>query len=245
MQIPLPQDEVHLIFCRLCEVRNMAENLRTLLSPGETERAERFRFDKDRDSFILAHSLLRIILGRYLRLSPENLPLTSGPYGKPFLSGGEPIRFNLSHSEGLVLYGLSHAHDLGVDIEYIRSIDDMDLIAQRFFSAAESRDLASLPSALRTRAFFNCWTRKEAFIKAVGEGLSYPLSEFQVSLRPDRIAEFICIRGQRASETEWSLHDISPSDDYAAALALANRRCAIRVWKFDGPNQCAGFFGRT
>jgi 4'-phosphopantetheinyl transferase len=137
---------------------------------------------------------------------------------------------------------VSNGRELGVDIERVRPLNDMHSIARNSFSAAESQDLFSLPSELQTGAFFKCWTRKEAFIKATGEGLSYALDQVQVTVHPYTRAEFVSIRGFPARQNQWTLYDISPDPDAAAALAVEVRNCFVRKWFFDNAGECARLF---
>jgi len=157
------------------------------LVPDERQRAERFRFERDRRRFIVAHGVLRDILGRYLKCSPAQVSFSYNQYGKPALaqeSEAIGLRFNMSHSHEVALYALTRAREVGVDVELLREDFASLEIAERFFSRSEVALLNSLAPELRTDGFFNCWTRKEAYIKALGEGLSHPLDRFAVSLAP-------------------------------------------------------------
>jgi 4'-phosphopantetheinyl transferase len=206
-----------------------------ILAPGERDRAARFRFEDLRRKFILARAALRILLGGYLKRDPADIQFEHGPKGKPSLPEPGGIEFNASHSGGLAVFAFAKDCELGIDVEQIRPMPDMLDIANRFFCAAEAGELTSLPAHQRERAFFNCWTRKEAYIKATGEGLSAPLDEFRVTLRPDEPARFVHIANDHLANDEnaaadWSLHDLRLAPDYAGALAYRDAIRPVRVF---------------
>jgi 4'-phosphopantetheinyl transferase len=206
----------------------------SVLSADEHERAERFRFRKDREHFIAARGLLRILLGRYLDLPPRQLSFSYSPYGKPQLagvSGGAALRFNVSHSHGIALYAVALGREIGVDVEYIRREVVGESIAEHFFSAREVASLRALPAEMQPQAFFNCWTRKEAFIKAIGEGLSFPLDEFDVSLVPDEPAALLNTRNGPLEAARWSLQALPVDEGYVAALAVEGHEWRLECWR--------------
>lgn len=218
----LGPDEVHVWRVRLEQPGPLLGRLRALLDAGEAGRAERFHFARDRDRFVVARGVLRVLLGSYLGVGPETLGFAYNPFGKPSLRHGEaapPLRFNLSHSHGLALYAFARDRELGVDVERVRAEFASEEVAESFFSAREAGALRGLGPALRTAAFFNCWTRKEAYIKAVGEGLSRPLESFTVSLTPGEPAALLSVEGDPAETRRWSLMELEPAPGYAAALA--------------------------
>jgi len=217
------------------------ENLLSFLSPDERERANRYRFEKHRNSFIVGRGLLRLILGGYIGILPSSVRFIYGDCGKPALLDRPDVVFNIAHSEDFMVCAVGENLQLGVDIEFIREIENMEDIARHFFCFTEYREVFALPAELRARAFFNCWTRKEAFIKALGHGLSYPLDRFRVTLEPGQRAELLSIEGCEASQLRWSLHDVTPSNNYAATLAVDDRNCGVNIWKFDSPTECAIF----
>jgi 4'-phosphopantetheinyl transferase len=207
--------------------------LERTLALDERSRAGRFYFRHDRERFIVARGILREILGRYLSRAPESLSFSYSSYGKPALvseSGAEAIRFNISHSHGTALYVVTRGRELGVDLELIRDGLEIEQIAERFFSRAEVSALCALPTQIRRRAFFLCWTRKEAYIKARGEGLSLPLDQFEVSLVPGEPAALMS--AQRDEAFRWSLRELFPAADYAAALAIEGRDCSLACWQW-------------
>ncbi|HYG09945.1 MAG TPA: 4'-phosphopantetheinyl transferase superfamily protein [Pyrinomonadaceae bacterium] len=231
---PLADGEVHLWRASLVQTPDALRRLRSTLAPDESEKAARYHFPRDRDHYVAARGLLRRLLGHYLAQPPQSLRFSYGAYGKPSLAdaaGAQDLRFNLSHSHELVIYAFARGRDVGVDIEHMRADLAGDDIAERFFSAREVGMLRALPVAARTRAFFNCWTRKEAYIKARGEGLSHPLDAFDVSLTPGEPAALLGTRGDPRELTRWSLHALDAGEDYAAAVAVQGTGHALRLWQ--------------
>jgi 4'-phosphopantetheinyl transferase len=205
------------------------------LSGSETQKAGRLYFERDRNRYIVCHGLLREILGNYLGMEPGDIEFVYSKNNKPALSGKcdkKKLRFSISHSEGMALYALTVGREIGVDVEYVRDIPEMEKLAERFFSPRESEVLKILSGGRKKEAFFNCWTRKEAFIKATGDGLSYPLGKFEVSLVPDVPARLINIAGDAGAAARWSIKDLKPAAGYAAALAVPGRtgNIACRPW---------------
>jgi 4'-phosphopantetheinyl transferase len=196
-----------------------------VLSPDEQARAARFKFPLHQQRFTAARSILRGILGRYLNLAPEALVFHYSPYGKPCVEERD-IYFNLSHSDNWAAYAIAAIPEIGIDIEQIKPDTEVENIAQRFFSAAESQALAQCSADKKTALFYQQWTCKEAFIKASGEGLSYPLGEFEVEItgKSARIARIG--KDKRAGE-EWSVIPFSIADNYAAALAARAQITAV------------------
>ncbi len=216
----LPEDEVHFFYTRLAEADPRLAQYRALLSPGEINRANRFRFEKDRCSHILAHGLLRQLLGRYLDVSPGDIAYETNNFGKPSLApslADSAIQFNMSHTDGMAVYALSLRRPVGVDVECMnRRLPDRDQIAADFFAAEETADYRALPENQRTVAFYNCWTRKEAFIKALGTGLSHPLDSFCVTLRPDQPARLLST--QTEDRETWTMESVEPAPGFKAAV---------------------------
>jgi len=208
------------------------ESLWQTLSADEKERAGRYRFARDRQAFITRRGRLRFILGSYLGLDPASLRFSYNPYGKPAIHPevAAPICFNLSHSQGLALLAFARQTDIGVDLEHLRVDFDHLELAKRFFSAGERAELNALPMAIRPQAFFLCWTRKEAFIKAHGEGLSLPLDHFDVSLTPGEPARLEATRAGLEAPDQWSMYNLEPAPDYLAALAVRGQGCEVHCW---------------
>jgi 4'-phosphopantetheinyl transferase len=209
------------------------EALWQFLSADERARAERFYFERKRQFFIVGRGLLRWLNGRYLQIPPADVQFSYGEHGKPALAGERGVQFNVSHGQGKLLIGFARGAALGVDIEQIRLLDDADNLARRFFSEAENEAYVSVPPAQKGEAFFNCWTRKEAFIKAVGEGLSYPLRQFDVTLRPGEPARLLRVKGSVEDAARWSLFSLTPFPGYRGALVVAERPWTVRCWDAD------------
>lgn len=213
----------------------IVEQFRTLLSADETARAARFKFEHLQHSFILGRGALRVLLGRYLNTAPAALSFTYGSKGKPALAGR--LQFNASHSSGLALYAFTLDCELGVDVEALRSMPDVEDVARRFFCAEETAEFMALPAAQRDHGFFLCWTRKEAYIKAIGEGLSAPLDAFRVTLRPGEPARMVHCDGDPIAAQAWTLHDLNPGRGYAGALAYRDSPRPLRTFEFFNPKQ--------
>jgi 4'-phosphopantetheinyl transferase len=229
--------EVHVWRVDLARSAPRASRLADILSTDERERAGRFRFEKDRRHFVLSRAALRTILGLYLESSPESVRFTHNSFGKPLLAGDAargPLHFNASNSHELALYAFSAEHEVGVDVEYVRAEFASEEVAGRFFSRREVEALRGLAPELRARAFFDCWARKEAYIKARGEGLSYPLDKFAVSLAPGETAALLEDEAAPEASTEWLLAELRPAPGYAAALAVRAREVKLKL--FDLPN---------
>ncbi len=192
-----------------------------LLSSDERLRADRFHFAKDRDRFIFMRGCLRIILGGYLELPPARIEFAYGRAGKPYLAhtiNPHGLRFNLSHSGVLALVAVGWGGELGVDIEQIRPDINLREIAAQFFSRPEATEIFSMPEEDQPAAFFSCWTRKEAYVKAIGDGLSFPLHSFGVSVKPGGPATLNFVHGDEAAMRRWTVRDVSWAAGYPAAL---------------------------
>jgi 4'-phosphopantetheinyl transferase len=202
---------------------------RSMLSLDEHRRADRFRFENLRRSFTLSRGGLRILLAHYLGDPPNEIEFICGSKGKPALRDPSKIAFNASHSGQMAVYAFTVGCELGVDVEQIRTLDDPESIAARFFSTAEASELLSLQPEQRVPAFFRCWTRKEAFVKAIGEGLAIPLNCFQVTLLPGVPARFVRIDSERGTAGDWSLEHLEPASGYLGALAYRDARRPITI----------------
>jgi 4'-phosphopantetheinyl transferase len=234
--LTLDADEVHVWRAALEQTPGRLERLGGTLVPEESERAARFHFARDRRRYIAGRGLLRDILSRYLNLPPDSLRFRYTPYGKPYLveeCGGGWLRFNVSHAGELALYALSRGRELGVDVEQIRTDIEHTEIASQFFSRQEVASLLALPEHLRQDAFFLCWTRKEAYVKGVGEGLSLPLHSFDVSLTPGEPASLLAVRGDAREATRWTLRALEPGAGYCAALVAEGDGWQLKCWQWD------------
>lgn len=232
--LSLENDEVHVWRAPLDVEVSQIESHYELLTGEETARAGRYYFDRDRRRFIVGRGLLRIMLGRYLKADPKGIRLGTTPHGKPELAGengNETVRFNLSHSDGLALYAFTRSRRIGVDLELISRHHGDERIPERFFSPREVRALRRLSADVQLEAFFNCWTRKEAYIKAIGDGLSMPLDQFDVSLAPGEPAALFSTKGDPREASRWSLQALAPEPGYIAALAVEGREWRLRCWQ--------------
>jgi 4'-phosphopantetheinyl transferase len=222
-RLALPEGEVHVWRRALPAPPERLAQLRALLSADERERAERFRREQDRQEFESSRGYLRELLGYYLEADPAGLRFDYNPQGKPEVPGD--LRFNVSHSGGLALYAFSRARAVGIDLERHRSDVAHDSIAERFFSPAEVEALRTLPESGRLEGFFNCWTRKEAYVKARGESLIHPLRAFDVSLVPGEPARLLATRPDPAEASRWWMRALDLGPGWSAAV-LAERPVA-------------------
>jgi 4'-phosphopantetheinyl transferase len=210
------------------------------LSLDEKARAQRFYFARDQRHFVVGRGVLRNILSRYLDLAPQELLFTYGPKDKPSLDPAlvqaSPtalgLRFNLSHSGDLALYAFTNRREVGIDLERLRPMEDAEHIARRFFSVPEVQVFYALPAHLRLEGFFNCWCRKESYIKATGDGLSMPLDRFTVSLLPGEPARFLHMEGDPAEAGRWSLRELHPAPGYTAAVCVEGTGWELACWSW-------------
>ncbi len=216
----------------------LAESQRAQLDPDETERAARFHFERDRRRFILSRGALRSILGRCLEIDPAEVAFEYGRHGKPEIAPGlhgvsaaPGLQFNVSHAGDFALIAVGREHRLGIDLERVRPMKDADAVARRFFSPAECLEYESFPAAGRPAAFFRCWTRKEAFIKAIGEGLSRPLHAFDVTLAPGAPPRLLRVDGHPGEEKRWALYSFEPAPGYFAALIVERPENTLRFYE--------------
>lgn len=231
MQVKQIGEEIHVWSGALDRRPSRFERLEATLSQDEIARANRFHFIRDKNHFIVGRGLLRELLGGYLHLAPEDLEFSYGPHGKPFLSssnGSTGLCFNLSHSSGLAVYAVASERNLGIDVELVRPDYSEEDIARRYFSIRELNELLSLPPHEKDEGFFNCWTRKEAYLKARGMGLRIPLDSFTVSLSPNRPAEFL-----DGVESCWHLAGYRPAEGYVSAVVHDGAPCSIKHFSLD------------
>ena len=202
------------------------------LSPDEQDRAQRFKSSQHRRRFAAARGILRHILARYLRTSPRDIQFESGPFGKPLLqdSEGQPLHFNVSHSRQCAVYAVSRDLEVGIDLEEDRDSLDYAGVAERICSPQEFTVFQNLPEAEQRAAFFRCWTRKEAFVKALGHGFSFPLQNVTVSFAPDEAPRILNVDGQ--SPDDWSLFNLPLGEGFWGALAVAGRPFQVRGWDY-------------
>lgn len=211
----LLSDQIAVWRVHLDRQSDCVNSLAEMLSRDEKYRAERFHFEQDRNRFIVARATLRKVLSRYLKIDPSSLQFQYGRRGKPALDTkyASDISFNVTHSQDTALLAMQRKGDIGVDVEKIRNDFQVEDIARRFFSESEVQELLALPEAQQAEAFFLCWTRKEALIKALGEGLHLRLDSFGVSLRPNESARFTHGVGD-----QWGIASFTASEGYPAAV---------------------------
>jgi 4'-phosphopantetheinyl transferase len=243
IRLELPADEVHVWYASLETSQSTASWLATTLSKEEIDRANRFSFEQHRRQFIAGRGMLRAILAAYLGVGPSRVEIVCAEWGKPRLLGcNASLRFNLSHSEGLAAYALAWGREVGIDVEHVRPITDELSIARQHFSEREQNVLRNLVGAHRQRAFFRAWVRKEAWLKAVGTGLSYRLDRVEVTLGEDEPAQLLTVNDDASEAARWSLLELAPAFGYMGALAVAGTidKCICRDfaagnWASEGP----------
>ena len=226
-------DEVHVWRAELDLDLSQMEELQQTLAPDEQVRAARLRFPKDRRHFVAARGILRNILARYLDQEPALLRFSYSPSGKPSVVSrcdAKEIHFNLSHSHGLALYAITRDRDIGIDVELIQPTVAGEPIAEQFFSRGEVTALRALPPSAQINAFFQYWTRKEAYLKAQGGGLTIPLNSFSVTLCQAAPTVGGAPSDEPRTMLGWSLRAVAPAPGYEAALAVDGDRFYIRYW---------------
>jgi 4'-phosphopantetheinyl transferase len=240
----LSQDVVHVWRADLNLPESRIQQLAQTLAPDEQHRAFRFYFERDRKHFIAGRGILRTILARYLNMEPEQLQFSYSSRGKPALANtgtGETVSFNLSHSNGLALYAIAQGAQalpsgrdprIGIDLEYMRPMPEAEQLAKRFFSAREHAVISSLPVKYKQEAFFHAWTCKEAYLKAIGDGLP-GLDKVEVSLVPGEPPALLSIQGDQQAASHWILHQLIPAPGYMAALAVEGQGWNIEYLNFE------------
>ncbi len=229
----LGNDEVHVWRAALDVPTTQVQAYARLLASDERARAAKFRFERDRSHFVVARGILRSLLSRYLHTEAHSLRFTYNQFGKPALAveaGSHSLFFNVAHSHELALYAVTRLGAVGIDLEYMRDDLEYERIAERFFSLNEVRLFRTVPQEKRLEAFFACWTRKEAYLKARGMGLSLDLKHFDVSLAPGEPATLLSSREEGLDISRWSLYDLSPGAGYMAALAVEGHPARLMCW---------------
>lgn len=233
--LSLSKNDIHLWRADLNLADRSIQKFYQILSTAERMKAERFYFERDRRRYTIRVGILRMILSLYLCVNPKELRFVNGKHGKPMLDEvfvHKSIHFNMSHSEDLALYGFTLELEIGVDIECIRDVPKMDKIAQHFFSIKENDDFRLLSKIDKNNAFFNCWTRKEAFVKAIGAGLYQPLNKFEVTLKPGEPAKLLSIGGDSKKASKWYIHDFKPAPGFTAAFAVKGHEWKLHFWQW-------------
>jgi 4'-phosphopantetheinyl transferase len=229
----LGQDEVHLWVVPLGISAEKSCYFKSILSLDEQERAGRFRKIRDAQRYVAARGSLRSLLGGYLTIEPDRLRFAYGPSGNPRLAGEETltsIKFSVSHSDDLALFGFARAHKIGVDVERIRPDIDVEDLAARYFSPSELKKLRALPADQKRVAFYCGWTRKEAYLKAQGKGISFGLDRVEVSLTPGEPAMILKVSGDRDISQRWIVQHLSPAPGYIGAAAAEGRDIAFKCF---------------
>jgi 4'-phosphopantetheinyl transferase len=220
--------EIHVWRVRLDCSQSILECLESSLAPNERDRADRFFFLRDRNAFVATRGILRRLLAKYLQRRPADIEFVNHVHGKPFLASrtrDKPLEFNVSHSHGLALLAFSVGRRVGVDVELVRQDIASEEIAERFFAAREIAELNLLPPTLRAEGFFLCWTRKEAYVKALGNGLQMPLTSFCVSLTPSQPESL-----ESTDSSRWTLQSLCPAPGYVGALVGEGKDWQVRLW---------------
>ena len=230
----LAAGEVHVWSLPLDISQSSLASVTEFLSPDERKRADRLRFEVHRNRFIVGRGLLRVIVGSYCDLPPEKLRFNYGPNGKPELTpvqgarrAGSPLHFNLAHSEGVGVLAVTQTGPVGVDVEQVRRLPDFKELVSQFFSAREAAEFLELEREQQSAAFFNLWTRKEALLKATGEGIAHSLNRVEVSFLPGEPTRVLSLPIEPWAGREWSLVDLAISPSYAGALALPVRNVLV------------------
>lgn len=233
----LANGDVHVWKTSLETAPMRAQELAALLSEDERTRASGFFFERDRSRFIVCRGTLRTILGRYLGVPPGSLTFRYGPHGKPAVAtgfGAEALRFNVAHSHGMALYGITVGREIGIDLERVRSDFETDQIAEQCFSRSERAALRALSPERRVEGFFRCWTRKEAYVKARGEGLALPLTRFDVSLAAGEPTVQLSTPDAPLEAARWSLEELPVGPGYIAAIAVEGHDWRLQCWRCPG-----------
>ena len=237
---PLPtflqSDEIHVWRVPLNPPSSLFPILWDKLNQEEQQRAKRFRLTIHQEAFVAARSALRFILSRYANCDPEALEFEVGSHGKPYLrspSTSPPLTFNVAHSAGLALLAISLTRQVGIDVEHHRSEINYQSIAERICSPREKSSLFTLPLDQQRTAFFSCWTRKEAYVKAIGKGLIFPLHAITVSLLPGEPAALIDVAAQEEEPSRWSMCTLSPGPEYTGALVGDGHGWKPYCWQWD------------
>lgn len=228
-------DEVHIWMASLTQPKTRISKFTQALSNAERNRSTRFYFDSDRARYIIVHGILRSILGWYSDLELSQLQFYRGKNGKPAISKhhcNKDIRFNLSYSENIALYALTLCHEIGIDVEMMHDIPEMEQIAKRYFSVNEYSIYRSLPERKKKEVFYIYWTRKEAFCKATGDGLSFPLERFDISKVESEPVKLLETGGDANGSSQWLIYDLNIGTGYKAAFALEGQHCELLCFQW-------------
>ena len=243
-EIGPPSGEIHVWSAKIDHPIPSVDQLLNILDEAERFRADTYQIDRDRRRFIVRRAILRTLLGHYTGVGPGSLQFHYGPQGKPGLATSTPVfqivHFSVSHSDGLSLYAFTLGRELGVDVERIRQISDADSISEKFFSHRERSLLSMVPRSQKQEAFFNCWTRKEAYVKATGDGITAQLDHFDVSVALGEPARLINLDGDPIRAAAWALYDLKLAENYTGALAIKSSKESLVLREYTCANDLAG-----
>lgn len=230
---PSLKEDIHIWNIKVSFDHNIIFRFESILSADEKKKANRFKFEKDKLIYITARGILRLLSGKYLKISPKEIKFDYSEYGKPFFKTDTSLKFNVSHSGERIAIAFSQGQEIGIDIEKIK--DDFNVIelARNFFSKNEIKALEQVSKSEVNRAFYRCWTRKESFIKAEGSGLSFPLDKFAVSLDKDEQAELLKTDWEATEKDMWSLYSFVPCEEYIGAIAYRSKVVSLKYYEWD------------
>jgi len=228
----LKKNEPHLWKIRVSDFNDKINYFSNLLSVDEKKRAQKFRFEKDRNCYIIARGCLRLLLSRYCKIESGKIQFYYSKNNKPYIKDHSNIKFNVSHSKDVIIIGFNLDHEIGVDVEKVDLKINYKEIATSFFSQEEITELMGLSDAYRAQGFFNCWTRKEAFIKALGDGLSFPLDQFAVNLSSIKYANLVATKWDPNEKSKWFLQPFSPFKNYIGAIAIKGIVDNVKLYDF-------------
>ncbi len=239
-QLLLSRNDVHIWRASLSLSFASIQELKESLSLDERLKAEHFLFERDRSHFIAARGILRSMLASYLGVEPSAIRFCYENDGKPKLQsafGKRDIKFNLSHSEALAIYVFTQGHEVGIDVEYMHEIPEMEQIVEQFFSVRERFFFGTLTASEKQERFFNWWTRKEALMKATGDGLSYPLDTFDVSAVPGKSFELLRTVDDAKEASKWTIGDVGPGEGFTGSFAVEGGNCEVQYWQWPGSSK--------
>ena len=230
----LKADQVHIWCAHQAILGPHLSRLSSYLSVDESARAERFAFEHLRRRFTASRGLLRLLLSRYTHLLPEKIAFSYNPQGKPSINNSDAanvLHFNVSHTDDVVLIGVALQHPIGIDLEALRPMTDMIQIARRFFAPAEYKHLEATPEGDHQRLFFRYWVQKEAYIKAIGLGLSFAPNRFTVSVGGDTSPVLVSVDGSSSAAHGWHLAELHPASGFIGALAIKMESPRLNCWQ--------------
>ena len=219
----LAPNQTHIWFINFSQQLNNLSFFLSILSKEEKEKASKFKFKKDKNCSIITRGALRLLSGKYLNLNPKDIRFKYGEYGKPYYNMETKLKFNVSHSGNMAVIGFVLIDDIGVDIEEIKTDFEVFDIASNYFSKLEIETLNELPKEKHVECFYRCWTRKESFIKAKSQGLSFPLDSFSVSIHSDKHTELLETKWDEKEKSTWKLFTFTHQQNYIGAVSVQNK----------------------